>query len=267
MKLKKIDNEREFDWGKPSTDYSIYRTGYPDALFDFLSAAGVGRAGQRILDLGTGTGGLARAFAARGAKVAGVDISANQIAEAKRLAQQANLDISFFVGRAEEINFENSSFDVVTAGQAWIYFDSSLVIPRVLNVLVDEGCLALTHVQWLPGKDEIAAKTEKLVLKYNPDWTGGGYKGDIRPVMKSLANDFDLKTFHLINEPIEFTRESWRGRIRACRGIGATLSAEEIAQFDEEHRKLLERIAPPKFTILHQLAVHVYVHKGNAIDV
>jgi ubiquinone/menaquinone biosynthesis C-methylase UbiE len=267
LKLKKIDNEQEFDWGKTSTDYSIYRTGYPDALFDFLSAAGVGRSGQRILDLGTGTGALARAFAARGAKVTGVDISASQIAEAKRLAEEEGLDTRFFVGRAEDINFDNSSFDVVTAGQAWIYFDSTLVIPRVLKALVNDGCLALTHVQWLPGRDEIAAKTEKLVLKYNPDWTGGGYKGDIRPVMKSLADDFDLRTFHVMNEPIRFTRESWRGRIRACRGIGASLSSEEVAQFDEEHRKLLERIASQKFTIFHQLAVHVYVCKGNAIDV
>ena len=267
LKSKNIDNEREFDWGKTSADYSIYRTGYPDALFDVLSALGVGLAGQRILDLGTGTGALARAFAKRGAKVTGVDISASQIAEAKKLAAQEHLDISFHVGRAEDFDFENSSFDVVSAGQAWVYFDAAPLIPKVLHVLVNDGCLALTHVSWLPRKDEIAAKTEELVLKYNPDWTGGGYKGDIRPILKSVKDDFDLKTFHVMNEPIGFTRESWRGRIRACRGIGATLKPEEIARFDEEHEQLLERIAPEKFTVLHQLAVHIYVRKGNVIDI
>jgi hypothetical protein len=154
---------------------------------------------------------------------------------------------------------------VVTVGQAWIYFDSTLVIPKVLNVLVEDGCFAMTHVQWLPRRDEIAARSEELVLKYNPHWTGGGYKGDIRTVMKSLANDFDLKTFHVMNEPIEFTRESWRGRVRACR-VGATLSSGEIARFDEDHRKLLERIAPVEFAVLHQLAIHVYARKGNVID-
>jgi ubiquinone/menaquinone biosynthesis C-methylase UbiE len=81
-----------------------------------------GAAGQRILDLGTGTGVLARAFVRRGAKVTGVDISANQIAEAKKLAEEEHLDVTFLVGKAEDIAFENSSFDVVTAGQAWIYF-------------------------------------------------------------------------------------------------------------------------------------------------
>ena len=106
-----------------------------------------------------------------------------------------------------------------------------------------DGYLALTHVQWLPKKDSIAKKTEDLIRKYNPEWTGGGYKGDIRPMLKSVKEDFDLKTFHVMNDPIEFTRDSWNGRIRACRGIGATLPADVIARFDTDHKKLLEQMA------------------------
>jgi hypothetical protein len=70
-----------------------------------------------------------------------------------------------------------------------------------------------------------------------------------------------------MNEPIEFTRDSWNGRIRACRGIGATLPADAIARFDADHKKLLEQIAPEKFTILHQMSVHILVRKGVLIDV
>jgi ubiquinone/menaquinone biosynthesis C-methylase UbiE len=266
LKFTKIDKNREFDWSKTSADYSVYRTGYPTALFNVLAALGVGVPGQRILDLGTGTGALARAFAKRRAKVTGVDISASQIAEASKLAEEEGLDVSFCVRAAEEIDFENASFDVVTAGQAWIYFDAGRVIPQVLRVLVNDGFLVLTHVQWLPRKDEIASNTESLVLKYNPDWTGAGYRGDIRPMLASLKDAFDLKTFHIMNEPIEFTRDSWRGRIRACRGIGATLSPDDIERFDNEHNRLLEAIAPEKFTIPHQMAVHIFVRKGILID-
>jgi hypothetical protein len=82
----------------------------------------------------------------------------------------------------------------------------------------------------------------------------------------SLKDAFDLKTFHIMNEPIEFTRESWRGRIRACRGIGATLSPDDIERFDNEHNRLLEAIAPEKFTIPHQMAVHIFVRKGILSD-
>jgi 2-polyprenyl-3-methyl-5-hydroxy-6-metoxy-1,4-benzoquinol methylase len=130
MKLKGIDNEQEFDWSRTSTDYSIHRTGYPKSLFEVLAALGVGLRGQRIRDLGTGTGALARAFARSGAKVTAIDISASQISAARKLAEQEHLDIEFFAGAAENVDFDDCSFEVVTSGQAWIYFNSALVIPK-----------------------------------------------------------------------------------------------------------------------------------------
>lgn len=266
LKLRKIDNNREFDWGKTTDDYSVYRTEYRKSLFEVLTALGVGLPGQRILDLGTGTGALARGFARRGAKVTAVDISASQIAAAEKLGKQEHLEIKFLTQAVEDISFGNSSFEAVTAAQAWIYFDTTIVIPKILRILIDDGYLALTHVQWLPGKDKIARETEALILKYNPDWTGGGYKGNIRPTLNSVKDDFDLKTFHLMNEPIEFTRQSWRGRIRACRGVGATLPTVELTRFDAELEQLLEQIAPEEFTILHQMSVHIFVRKGVVID-
>ena len=261
MKLKNIDNEREFDWGKTSQDYSTYRPGYPDSFYDVLASLGIGKPGQKILDLGTGTGVLARAFAQRGARVTGVDISENQIAEAEALAAEEGLDISFSVCAAEDIDFPDSSFDVISAGQSWLYFDSSVMIPKVLRILVEDGCLVLTHLLWLPHRDMIAQKTEELVLKYNPDWGGAGYRG-ISPRFPWSEECFDLRTFHVITEPLPFTRDSWRGRIRACRGIGASLSAEDVERFDAEHSKLLEEIAPAQFTVLHQMSIHIYVRKG-----
>ena len=43
---------------------------------------------------------------------------------------------------------------------------------------------------------------------------------------------------------VPFTRESWNGRMKACRGVGASLSPEEIIEWETEHRTLLEKIAP-----------------------
>jgi hypothetical protein len=60
---KMIYDGKEVDWGKTSNDYILYRPGYPDSFYDKLAALGVGLKGQRILDLGTGTGVLARNFA------------------------------------------------------------------------------------------------------------------------------------------------------------------------------------------------------------
>lgn len=262
MNRPHIDNQKDFDWGRISGDYGRYRPGYPESFYDVLQTLGVGRPGQHILDLGTGTGVLARAFARRGAEVTGIDIAANQIEEARRLAGEEGIEAIFNVCPVEEMDFPDGTFDAASAGQSWLYFDAPVLIPKLLRALKEEGMLALTHFSWLPHQDEIARQMEALVLKHNPDWASGGFNGALSPVFGSLKDDFDLKTFHVMNEPIPFTRESWRGRIRACRGVGATLDDAQIEAFDAEHDALLRKIADDEFTVLHQMAIHIYVRKG-----
>ena len=60
---------------------------------------------------------------------------------------------------------------------------------------------------------------------------------------------------------VHFTRESWNGRMKACRGIGASLSEGEIAAWEGEHMRLLYEIAPPEFDILHYAAMAVLKSK------
>ena len=74
---------------------------------------------------------------------------------------------------------------------------------------------------------------------------------------------FTLEEQEIFDVSVPFTRESWNGRIKSCRGIGASLSDNEIAQFDKEHRDLLERIAPESFSILHYAAITVMKNKGT----
>jgi SAM-dependent methyltransferase len=256
MRNSNIDNNNNFDWGRTSKDYSLYRPGYPDSFFDLLDRLGVGAPDQRILDLGTGTGVLARAFAKRGGVVTGVDNSIEQIDAARELARRDNLNIDFILSRAEDISFGPGSFDIVSAGQSWIYFDHVVLLPK-LKVMAQKGRLVLTHLNWLPREDKIAEATERLVLRYNPDWKGGGFK-TADPFMFGSLQDFELTTFHKYNAALQFTIESWMGRIRACRGVGASLPSEVVNEFDKEHRRLLSEMTDGTFSIVHEISIHIF---------
>lgn len=49
----------------------------------------------------------------------------------------------------------------------------------------------------------------------------------------------------------------------ACRGVGASLSAEELRLWDVEHRLLLDEIAPEEFEVLHYAALAVLRKRGS----
>ena len=251
------DRGRAIDWGKTSADYADWRPDYPTEFYARLAALGVGRQGQKILDLATGVGFLARNFARRGAIVTAIDISAEQIAEARRRAEAEGLSIDFAVARAEKTGLQSASCDAITASQCWLYFDKVRAIAEVKRLLQPEGVLVTSHFCWLPQQDEIARASEALVLRHNPDWTAAGWSGTIPPMPDWAAGHFDLVAMFQFDAPVPFTRESWRGRLRACRGVGATLSADEVAAFDREHDELLRCIAGDEFTVLHRVDAHV----------
>lgn len=252
-----IDEGRAFDWGRTSTDYAAHRPGPPPSFYERLHALGIGRAAQRILDLGTGTGVLARQFARQGADVVGIDIAPEQIAAAARLAQDEGLRVRFAVAPAEAAGEPEASFDAITANQCWLYFDKVRVIPEVRRLLAPGGVLVTSHFSWLPRLDPVARQSEELVLRFNPGWGGADWHGAVPPMPKWAEQDFVLAAMFWYDEEIPFTREAWRGRMRACRGVGASLPPEQVERFDREHDALLRRIAPDNFTILHRLDAHI----------
>ena len=121
---RRIDGGKPFDWGRTSEDYAKYRDIYPPEFYRRILDRGLCRDGQRVLDLGTGTGVLPRNLYAYGARWTGVDISEEQIRQARLLSE--DMDIRYLAASAEELDFPDRSFDVVTACQCF----SGLSRPR-----------------------------------------------------------------------------------------------------------------------------------------
>lgn len=255
IKDERIDGGKAFDWGRTSVDYARYRDIYPEVFYEKIAERKLCVKGQKVLDLGTGTGVLPRNMYRFGAEWVGTDISKNQIEQAKRLSCESYQKIEFLEIAAEDIAFPDNTFDVITACQCFYYFDNEKAVSKIANMLKSDGRLLVLYMSWLPFEDEVAMASEKLVLKYNPKWSGAGRTR--HPVKVSDYVHEMFETIHREEYDIDvpFTRETWNGRIKACRGIGASLLPEEIAEWEKEHKLLLESITTEEFTVKHYAAM------------
>lgn len=250
---KRIDGGKAFDWGKTSADYAKFRDIYPQEFYDKIVNRGLCVKGQRVLDVGTGTGVLPRNMYHYGAGWTGTDISENQIEQAKILSK--GMDIDYYALSAENIDFPDESFHVITACQCFWYFDHERIMPDFFRMLKKDGRILVLFMAWLPYEDKIAGASEKLVLKYSPAWSGAGETMHPISIPDCYREKFDLVYHEEYPLQVHFTRESWNGRMKACRGVGASLTEEEISAWEQEHRKLLDEIAPAEFDILHYGAI------------
>jgi SAM-dependent methyltransferase len=232
------------NFGKAASDYGTFRAGFPDSLFDRLKEFGIGMPGQVLVDLGTGTGSLARGFALRGCAVTGVDPDPRMLRQSKALDCNDNLSINYVEATAESTGLGNTSADVVTAGQCWHWFDRSRAIVEVQRVLKPGGKLVISHFDWLPIAGNVVAATESLIKQHNSDWHMDGGVGMYPQWLPGLseAGMRGIETFSY-DLDVPYTHEGWRGRIRASAGIAA-LDDEAAHRFDEALGALLEADFP-----------------------
>ena len=256
QKIDRIDAGKPFDFGRTSGVYGRYRDIYPASLYRKLRTFGVVTPGSSVLDVGTGTGVLPRHLADSGANLTGTDISPEQIKEARRLSE--GLPIRYEVATAENVPFPDRSFDAVTACQCFHYFDPERFAAELKRVLKPGGLFCRIDMEWLPFEDEIARLTEEVVLRYNPAWNGKEFRPEPPAVPEWACHGFELETWHACREELPFTIDSWSGRIRTCRGVGASLEPPEIAAFEAELRRRLAEVSDGAFTIRHWLRLEIY---------
>ena len=267
MIIQNIDKGRSFDWGKTSEDYAKYRDIYPQEFYDYILQLGLCKDGQSVLDIGTGTGVLPRNMYKYGAKWTGTDIAENQILQAKELSKEADMDIDFFTSKAEDVSFPDNTFDVITACQCIWYFDHEVTAPSFARMLKSDGKFLILYMGWLPYEDHIAGKSEEIILKHNPNWTAHG--DTVHPVWvpEQYLRYFDLLSQEQFRVDIPFTKEGWHGRMRACRGVGASMSPKQLAAWDKEHMEMLEKEASESFIVKHYISIaELQVKKNNVLD-
>ncbi|HVT37275.1 MAG TPA: class I SAM-dependent methyltransferase [Nevskiaceae bacterium] len=228
------------NFGAAAADYARHRAGVPDSLFERLAQLGVGLPRQCITDIGTGTGMLGRGFARRGARVIGVDPDARMLEQARELDRAAGVASEYRVGRAEQLPLDDDALDVISAAQCWHWFQPELAAREMARACRASGRVAIVHFDWLPLPGSLVEATERLIEAHNPKWDlggGDGFHPESLPYLRAAGfGAFEQFSYEV---DVPYTPEGWRGRIRASAGVGASLSPETIAAFDEEHARVI----------------------------
>lgn len=249
MKKQKIEATRKFgasvSFGKTAGDYRTYRAGFPQEFFEALQARGWAFSSGRALDLGTGTGTVARGLAGLGMQVDATDPSEALVSEARALDREAGVSVHYSVGKAEVLGETDKAYDLVTAGQCWHWFDRTQAAQEVARVLKPGGRIVIAHFDWLPLPGNVVEATEDLILRYNPNWTMAGGAGVYPDWFADLsgAGLEEIESFSF-DHLQAYSPEAWRGRIRASAGVQASLSPDEVSSFDVELQNILAKHFP-----------------------
>src|ERR1035438_3538154 len=123
-------------------DYICYRPSYPADAIAFLERECGLTSQSRVADIGSGTGLLSEPFLRFGCEVDGVEPNAEMRAAGQRLLAGWPRFHSI-AGRAEATTLPNGSADLVSAGQAFHWFDSDAARTEFRRILKPGGGGAL----------------------------------------------------------------------------------------------------------------------------
>ena len=186
-----------------------------------------------------------------GAEIVATDISENQIEEAINLSKEYS-NITYEVKSAENVEYAENTFDAITACQCFWYFEPEVIVPKIKSMLKPGGIFLKVYMSYMK-EEPITQDSNSLVKKINGSWSGASAS------IKDLTTHyFDAPHMETLVVELPFTRESWHGRMMASRGVVASMDEKEIEQFNREHREMLEKKYPERFTVKHKIFLTWY---------
>ncbi|MNV01691.1 hypothetical protein D3C71_919030 [compost metagenome] len=173
-------------------DYNVARPDYPSPLFNALSEVLGVAPGSRVADIGSGTGLFTRGLLERGYVVTAVEPNA-----AMRAAAEATFagvpGYRGVDGSAEAIPAKAGTIDLITAAQAFHWFDIDRARAEFLRVLSPQGQVALVWNDRLAG-DSLHVALDEILTEFG---------GEKRSALVSHAGRGELSRFFGTTTPLE----------------------------------------------------------------
>jgi SAM-dependent methyltransferase len=149
--------------------YLRYRVPYPEGLLrDLVERAGA-TGGGRLLDLACGPGRVALALVSSFGEVWAIDLEPEMIEVGQKEATQRGANnITWMVGKAEDLQAPPAAFELITIGEAFHRLDQRLVANQALQWLQPGCCLAtLGSYGVMEGKEP----WQRIVAEIVRRWT------------------------------------------------------------------------------------------------
>lgn len=210
---------------------SLYhlRLPYPEATFEILTALIVDQP-RVVLDVGTGTGEVARRLAGEVARVDAVDFSLPMIEQGRRLP--GGQDVNWIVGQVETVELE-PPYALITAGDSLHWMDWEVVLPRFGQLLSPSGVVAIVTRWELPTPWE--ASLNELIRRYSTMKVYEEYKLAEELEKRSLFRKVgeEVTSPHLSSQPVGEYVASFHSRSSLAL---AAMPAAHAEAFDEALR-------------------------------
>jgi SAM-dependent methyltransferase len=227
------------EWFKDPDVIAAYpsRPRYAETAFTLLAELAVDQP-RRVLDIGCGTGDIARRLAPLVDSVDAVDFSSGMIEIGRRLPGGDAANLRWTLSPVETFPLE-SQYALVTAGESLHWMDWSVVMPRFWQALSPNGVVAMINRDW-EGPTAVRERIRPVLMRYSPvPWQNVSLLAELEE--RGLFRQVGSKQFEpqvwqpTIDEYLE-SRHSQRSFARTLMG------AEAAAAFDKDMRATLDAL-------------------------
>jgi SAM-dependent methyltransferase len=202
---------RSFDaW---AAEYDRFRPGYPSALFDLIAERLALPADAAAVDLGAGTGKVARAVAARGWRTTAVEPGEPMLAVLRERAAAEGVKVDTALASAERTGLPDAAFDVALAGEAYHWFDAPVALAEMARIVRPRGGIAFFWNMVDPDRSALVESERRLVAEFGIDGSDVRKPGPRPETREAIlaAGAFEEPDFEQVSHAIPMTGADYVG--------------------------------------------------------
>jgi SAM-dependent methyltransferase len=207
-------NSPKTRFSKKVDDYVNYRPAYPEAAIDWFEDRGTLAPGVKTADIGAGTGIWTDQLRARGFPVWAVEPN-GPMRDAAIEAFEGSSIVTVTDGSAERTKLPESTFELITAAQAFHWFDPAGSRKEFERILTDDGEVALLWNTRRTEGEAFLEDYEALIIEFGTDYTRVDHRKARARVADFFGGEsaFEYTSFRNVRV---HAFDSLRGRLESC---------------------------------------------------